>query len=147
MKQLEHSASEPIACNAPILSPAGKEMATLLRWDEAPGDSDQVLLHLESGGLILEAQEQRGYFQALCSLRSQLEAGGRLIVCYGAVENVFPSPMIEAMGYGEKAYQLTLGKPALTQDLVSIFDFRDDLIPATVQKQREFYDKWLRSLK
>lgn len=55
--------------------------------------------------------------------------------------------MIEAMGYGEEAYQLTLGKPARMQDLVSIFDSGDDLVPVTVRKQREFYDKWLRNLK
>jgi hypothetical protein len=147
MKQLEGSASEPIACNVTILSSDGREVATLLRWDEAPEDSDQVLIRLKSGDLILEAREQRGYFHALCSLRNQLESRGLLLVCYGAIENVFPSPMIEAMGYGEKAYELTLGRPALTQDLVSIFDSRDDLIPVTVQRQREFYDKWLRSLK
>ena len=147
MKQLEGFASEPIACNVAILFPEGREVATLFRWDEAHEDSDEVLLRLKSRDLVLEAREQRGYFQALCSLRNQLEARGLLMVCYGAIENVFPSPMIEAMGYGEKAYQLTLGKPALMQDLVSIFDSRDDLIPVTVQKQREFYDKWLRSLK
>jgi hypothetical protein len=138
---------EPVAAEIAILTPGGRVTAMLLRWDESPEDSDQVLLRLIAGDLAVEARDQRGYFQALCTLRMQLEARGLLLICLGAVENVFPSPMIESMGYGEKAYQLTLGKPALAGDLVSVFDLGHGLVPATVKQQREFYDSWLKSLK
>jgi hypothetical protein len=147
MEQYENSIPEPIACNVAVISSEGRHEGILFRWDEAPKDSNQVLLRLKFDNVILEAQAERGYFYALCGLRKQLEAIGLLIFCYGAIENVFPSPMIEAMGYGEKAYRLTLGRPALMQDLVSIFDYEANLIPVTVQKQSEFYDKWLRSLR
>jgi len=59
----------------------------------------------------------------------------------------YPSPMIEAMGYGEKAYRLTNGKPALTEDLVCIFDVGSDVTPSTVDQQQNYYETWLETLR
>jgi hypothetical protein len=121
--------------------------AEILRWDEAPEDFEQVKLRLEFGDNLLEVRTKDGYFRALCALREQIESSGMLLECYGASENVYPSPMIEAMGYAEKAYKQVLGKPALSADLVSIFDVGPDVIPSTVAQQREFHERWLKSLR
>lgn len=51
------------------------------------------------------------------------------------------------MGYGEKAYKLTLDKPALKQDLISIFDYEASVSPTTVENQKRFYELWLTKLK
>jgi hypothetical protein len=119
----------------------------LLRWDEAPEDPDQVKLLLTYETTRLEGCSEEGYFRALCKIRLQLEARGALIVCNGASKNVYPSPMIEAMGCGERAYQLSMGKPALTVDLVSIFDSAPGMVPSTVEEQQKFYNAWLESLR
>ena len=50
------------------------------------------------------------------------------------------------MGCGEKAYKHTLGKPALAADPVVIFDIGPDIVPSTIDAQREFYEKWVKSL-
>jgi hypothetical protein len=121
--------------------------AEILRWDEAPEDFEQVKLRLEFGNKSLEVRTKDGYFRALCALREQIESSGMLLECYGGSENVYPSPMIEAMGCAEKAYKQTLGRPALTADLVSIFDVGPDVIPSTVSQQREFHERWLKSLR
>ncbi|MFC5743573.1 hypothetical protein [Dyella tabacisoli] len=139
--------SDAIVCEIPILTVEGQWMAVLWRWDEAPENQDEVKLRLEFNERVLEAIAGNGYFRALCELRIKLEVDGLLLACYGASENVYPSPMIESMGCGERAYRLTLGKPALRQDLVSIFDFGSDVVPVTVKDQQRFYELWLKSLR
>lgn len=114
-------------------------------WDEANGDG--VKIRLERRGQQLEAVHLNGYFRALCAIREQLEVEGSLLECFGASKDVYPSPMIESMGYGEKAYKLTLGRAALKSDLVGIFESGEDVAPATVEEQREFYEQWLESLR
>ena len=56
--------------------------------------------------------------------------------------------MILSMGTGELAYRLSIGKPALNEDLVNIFDepLGND-IPSTVEEQKEYYKAWLMSLR
>ena len=121
--------------------------ATLLRWDEAPEDKNKVKLELNYEANTVTAWSEDGYFRALCEIRKRIEPSNALIVCYGASENVYPSPMIESMGYSEKAYRLKIGMPALTADLVFIFDVGPDIIPSTVNQQKNFYELWLESLR
>ncbi len=96
---------------------------------------------------MVTALSEDGYFRAMCEIRERLQASNALLVCFGSSENVYPSPMIEAMGYGEKAYKLEIGKQALTANLVSIFDTGPDVVPSSVEKQKNFYRFWLESLK
>ena len=119
----------------------------LLMWEEAPGNPDHVRLALELEGFNLIEQSELSYFRALSGLRARLEPQGWQLLCHGACENVYPSPMLESMGSGEKAYRLTLGVPAKTSDLVSIFASGADMRPTTVRQQEEFYQRWLASLK
>ena len=118
----------------------------LTLWEEAPDRRDEFKIRVEFDRSTFEVYSKVGYFRALCSLREELESNGILMNCYGASENVYPSPMIEGMGGGEKAYKLVFGRPARRADLVSIFDCGSDVVPSTVRRQREFYEKWLKSL-
>ncbi|WP_102272785.1 hypothetical protein [Cytobacillus massiliigabonensis] len=64
----------------------------------------------------------------------------------GAAENVYPSPMQLSMGTGELAYQLTLGKPAATEDIVHIFEYDDKLNCVSFAEQLQFHQKWFNRL-
>ncbi len=118
----------------------------LSRWDEAPEKKGEVKVQLEFERNIFLACSERGYFRALCNIRTQLEVQKVQIECYGSSKNVYPSPMLESMGCGERAYRLAFGKHAMSADLVNIFDTGPDVVAATVREQREFYESWLQSL-
>ncbi len=86
------------------------------------------------------------FFEAFCLIRHELWKSNLLPACYGAHLHAFPSGMSRSMGGGRKLYRLTLGKQALTKDLVKLFDAGDDVIPSTVEDQRRFFDNWVESL-
>ena len=66
--------------------------------------------------------------------------------CNGASLDVFPSGMARSMGGGLRAYRLTLGKQALREDLVDIFELDDVFVPSSVESQDAHFDVWLGSL-
>ena len=83
------------------------------------------------------------FFDALCKIRTQLWEERLIPFCYGASLNVYPSGMGRDMGRGLKAYQMTKGKHATIADLVDIFAEGPDVIPATIETQKEFWEEWL----
>lgn len=114
--------------------------------EQAPSNEDAVFVELEIDGRIFSASSERGYFHAFCDIRNNLEPLGFLPLCFAASEDVYPSPMIESMGSGEKAYRLTPGIQTTMDDLVHIFDTSDDIRPVSVTRQQIFYKKWIESL-
>lgn len=132
----------------PIHSVGGEPavQGSISAWEEAPDDPDSVLIELEYRGETIAGRSEEGFFDALCEIRRTLETEGKLLGCYGSSKNVFPSPMIRSMGYGEKAYRLKLGKQAKTKDLVSIFEAGPDVEAASCAEQEAFYREWLQSL-
>jgi len=91
------------------------------------------------------SSEATDFFDALASIRRQLQHDGLIPYCYGASLNVFPSGMARDMGQGLRAYKLTLGKHSRPTDLVDIFDEGTDVVPADVDAQEQFYRDWLES--
>lgn len=138
--------SESQVYHIPVFSNEETLASELTCWDEVSDLVDGVRIKLEVKNLTFEATNVNGYFFALSDLRAQLETKALLVGCYGGSKNVYPSPMIVAMGHGEKAYRLTLGKSARSIDLVNIFDIGDDVVPCTINDQREYYERWLKSL-
>ncbi|MHC8343169.1 hypothetical protein [Pseudomonas sp. RT6P73] len=67
-------------------------------------------------------------------------------LCKGAKLNVYPSRMASQMAGGIVAYELHLGQPTETEDVVNIFDFEEKDITSDIQQQRDFYKHWLESL-
>jgi len=57
-------------------------------------------------------------------MRVELDREEILLECFGASEDVFPSPMQESMGSTLKAYRTRMGQQALTSDIVDIFGVR-----------------------
>jgi len=110
-----------------------------LSYDE---DNDLCTLYFTYQSQTISA-EASDYFEALCKIRRQLEAQRIQLLCYGASKNVYPSGMARDMGRGLRAYKLTEGKQATTEDLLDIFETGADIQPATVAEQRQFYEAWL----
>lgn len=67
-------------------------------------------------------------------------------LCKGAKLNVYPSRMSSQMSSGLAAYELQLGRPAESDDVVNIFDYEDADITSDIQQQHDFYQRWLASL-
>ncbi len=90
------------------------------------------------------------YFIALAQLRNWLYGWGSYYpMCKGVLINVYPSRMSRQMSNGIKAYFLTLGKQAIEDDLVDIFDSIDDgeiNRIATPNKQIQYFKDWIKSL-
>lgn len=66
-------------------------------------------------------------------------------LCKGSKLNVYPSRMSSQMSGGVVAYEMVMGRPAETEDLVRIFDFEDKDITNNIEEQRRFYDQWINS--
>lgn len=97
-------------------------------------------------GRTMSGMSDRGYFDALRKVRISLEQEGALLHCFGASEDVYPSPMRESMGPVLEAYCVRLGQQARSSDLVDIFDSDPTVRPATVEQQELFHQKWLAGL-
>ena len=118
------------------------EAATFTLFDEG----DDCRLQCEYRDKTVESTAP-DFFQALCNVRNRLADDGLIPFCYGASLNVYPSGMARSMGGGLKAYKLTLGKQAMTADLVEIFAEGPDVIPASVEVQEQFFRNWLAALR
>lgn len=126
---------------------AGQEIAAeVYFWEEDPDNKDFIRVLVRIAGKEITASAE-DYFSALVTIRHVLEEEGLLIACYGSSRNVYPSPMLQSMGNGLRAYKLALGLPARQSDIVNIFDTDPDVEPAMVHEQEAFYKDWLSSLK
>jgi hypothetical protein len=127
-----------------LVNQAGEGSEGLFALDEDP-DTERCRLTLQYPGGEIRA-EALDYFEALCQIRKELETKGWRPVCFGSSENVYPSGMCRDMGMGLKAYRMELGRQAALADLVMIFDTAPDLQPVSVEDQRRFFERWVRSL-
>ena len=110
---------------------------------ETPTGELCVTLRWAGGELSASAQDA---FTAFCMVRVRLVDFRLLPRCFGACRNLGLSSMAYQMGRGLKGYLVRLGEPARLADLVRIFDKRPDMDLATVAEQKEFKQRWLRSL-
>jgi hypothetical protein len=84
-------------------------------------------------------------YKAMQALREYLEGKGCQLLCAGARPDVAPSGMSRSMGGGQQAYVMHLGKQST--ELVDIFDYAAPALVGTVQKQREYFQAWIASLR
>ncbi len=131
-----------------VRSPEGKLLdGTFLLWEESPDDADAVRLELVFNGRTVFADSDEGYFDALSRVRQVIEPDGYRLLCLGASEGVFPSGMSRGMGTGGMAYRLEKGKPATSNDLISIFDTDASVVPVTIEQQQAYFNEWIESLR
>ncbi len=117
----------------------------LILWEEAPDDEEMVLLELTVSGRIISVKDEN-LFSALTALRQELEAVSIQILCNGAAENVYPSPMQMSMGPGRLAYKLCMGVQTGVADIVDIFDCDENLKFVTIDEQSKYYSEWIKSV-
>ncbi|WP_082061029.1 hypothetical protein [Pseudomonas sp. MRSN 12121] len=67
--------------------------------------------------------------------------------CKGAKKNVYPSRASSQMSSGLMAYELQLGKQALRENIVNIFDYEDQNLTNDPSVQLDFFKSWMASLK
>lgn len=124
-----------------------ESLAAALVQSEEEVDGGEPVCHLalSFGGRIFSASAA-DFFEALLSLRRQIEPDGMRLNVYGASRNVWPSGMSRSLGLGLQAYRMTKGKQALSQDLVSIFASGPDVEAVSIAEQEQFKSEWFASL-
>ena len=127
----------------PIYLIGGRDDETAIFALDEGDDGCELSCSYRGKVILVEADD---YFDALCEIRQRLASEGLIPFCYGASLNVYPSGMSRSMGGGLKAYRLTSGRQALMADIVEIFAEGPDIIPASVELQKKFFEEWLRSL-
>jgi hypothetical protein len=85
------------------------------------------------------------FFECLVHLRQKLAQYNYRPLCKGARLNVYPSRMCRDMSSGSVAYEMTIGKHADTKDLVSIFDYAEPELIASIDEQKSFFKRWVES--
>jgi hypothetical protein len=126
-----------------LTSTTGDSQSEFVAQEDDNGEDCVLTIHYHAGQITAHASD---FFEAMCQIRKQLEVAGWRPVCYGSSLNVYPSGMARDMGSGLKAYRLELGRPATMADLVSIFDTGPDVNPSSVEEQKNFFERWRRSL-
>jgi hypothetical protein len=107
---------------------------------------DVCVVEVRVGGDVDARGEGPDLFEALASARRELEAHDVLVACNGARRDVFPSAMLRQAAGGRRAYVLTVPRTAARPATVDIFDPAPDVAAlATVEEQRDWFDRWLRS--
>ena len=110
-------------------------------------DSPPWKMSVDCGKNGIFNSEAEDLFEAFVNIRKQLHNSGIDLLCNGSRRNIYPSPMLRQSGGGVMAYLLRLGVPARREDIVSIFDpIKKDKIDS-IEKQKEFYQLWLDTLK
>jgi hypothetical protein len=85
------------------------------------------------------------FFECLVHLRRKLAQDNYRPLCQGARLSVYPSRMCRDMGNGSVAYEMVMGKHA--ENLVSIFDYAEPELIASIDEQKSFFKRWVESEK
>jgi hypothetical protein len=109
-------------------------------------EEHKCLVEFRYRGQSLKA-EAFDCFEAFCQIRLVLEQEHLLPFCYGASLDVYPSGMSRSMGAGMKAYRMKMQRHVEPSDLVNIFSTGPDVVSASVSRQFEYFEEWLRTPK
>ncbi|MCD5989309.1 hypothetical protein KDX30_15510 [Pseudomonas sp. CDFA 553] len=82
-----------------------------------------------------------------CFVKLRQELPDITFLCKGAKINVYPSRMSSQMSSGLMAYELELGKQALKNNIVNIFDYEEEDLTNDPTIQSTFYADWTKSLR
>ncbi|MFT3664264.1 hypothetical protein [Piscinibacter sp.] len=133
-------------CSVPVrYSDGTMGVATVICTEEVSKDGVEVTMSFDRS-FELKAVSERGIFDAVRQIRTQLDREHVLLMCFAADEAVYPSPMQESMGLSSLAYRNRLGRQAMNADIVDIFEADESINPVTVDQQAEFHRRWLESL-
>ena len=86
------------------------------------------------------------FWESFKRVREQLAKINLYPMCYGASQKVVITGMAADMGLGLKVYKAEIGTFPSRKQLVSIFDFGEDVEPVSVEVQEAFQRQWARSI-
>ena len=86
------------------------------------------------------------FFESFKRVREKLAKQDIYPMCYGASRKVVITGMAAEMGLGLKVYKAEIGGFPSRKQLVSIFDYGEDVEPVTVEVQEEFQQQWAISM-
>lgn len=126
---------EQYKCTVVDLSYYNSEKAVLI---EVNGDTDEIEISTIIDGINLFCSDEC-YLVAYQKIRDELLKLGYGLQCNGSRINVIQSGM---MAHCEKIYLVEIGKQALSNQIVCMWDYANiDFFPDT-KMQLEFVDKW-----
>ncbi len=131
---------------AVVLSDGSRLPAKVLADEISDAQRAFLRISFQLGDEVKFAESEHSFFGALIQLRLELEKTGRLLCCFGASENVYPSGMSLSMGTGILAHKTYLGLQGELKDIVNIFEADETVNPSTIEEQKLFHDKWIESL-
>ncbi|WP_124349049.1 hypothetical protein [Pseudomonas chlororaphis] len=82
-----------------------------------------------------------------CFIKLRQELPEIRFFCKGAKKNVHPSRVSSQMSSGLMAYELEIGKQALRENIVNIFDYEEKYLTNDPNIQSEYFTAWINSLK
>ena len=124
-----------------FLFPSGELKNIIVKFSNSPPWFIEASLE----ELNISKIEGSDLFDCLLSLRSRLDILGIKILCNGARIDAYPSPMLQSSG-ARKVYITEIGKQAIRENLVNIFDESDADKVGTVDQQINYHNKWIDSL-
>src|SRR4029079_8637384 len=102
-----------------VVSKTGARLPAVVEAeDKLIGSKEVFKITLKYAQHLVCEESDQGFFDALRKVRLLLEQEGVLLCCFGASEDVYPSPMQEDMGPALLAYRTHLGRQALSKDIV-----------------------------
>ena len=126
---------EQYKCTVVDLSYYNSEKAVLI---EVNGDTDEIEISTVIDGINLFCSDEC-YLVAYQKIRDELLKLGYGLQCNGSRINAIQSGM---MSHCEKIYLVEIGKQALSNQIVCMWDYANiDFFPDT-KMQLEFVDKW-----
>lgn len=126
---------EQYKCTVVDLSYYNSEKAVLI---EVNGDTDEIEISTVIDGINLFCSDEC-YLVAYQKIRDELLKLGYGLQCNGSRINAIQSGM---MAHCEKIYLVEIGKQALSNQIVCMWDYANiDFFPDT-KMQLEFADKW-----
>jgi len=116
----------------------GRRVAAQVRM---PWSGDfRAVMEVVIDGLPAVKGEEQDYFEALRSVRRQLDPLGVKLLVNGARRDVWASGMARDMGAGLRVYLTGGAKPA--ERLVDLLDPCDAALVGTVEEQDDFFCEW-----
>lgn len=126
---------EKYQCRVVDLGYCKSEKSILVEVNE---DADEIEIHTVVDGIDFHSSDEC-YFVAYQKFRDQLLKLGYGLQCYGSRINAIQSGM---MSQCDKIYLVEMGKQALSNQIVCMWDNADiDFYPDT-KMQLEYADKW-----
>lgn len=126
-----------------ILTNAGQTESCKLYYDM---ELDPCVLEFDSKSLGRSRYLDRDIFECVVQLRLFLESKGYLLLCNASRIDCYPSGMSRSMSKGRVLNILRIGEHSGKMDTARIFDYAAPKQVATVEGQREFFERWLISV-